>query len=423
MKREKLQNIYPMTPMQEGMLFHTLMEGEDGEAPGAYLEQCLISIDGDLDSELLQRSFQLLVDRHEVFRSIFLFENVKQPLQVVLNQRKFKLTIEDLSPLELSWEERQPRMETFTLENRRKGFDLSKDLLMRATLFKFSDRRYSLMWSYHHIIMDGWSLSIVFGDLMRIYRGLTKREPKPLETPIPYNDYIQWLKGQGKEAGLNYWKGYLEGYEQSSVLPRTNRRENGEMAGYSANQYRFRLDETLSRNLESLAASLGVTVNSCFQTLWGLLLQRYNNTHDVVFGIVVSGRPSEIEGVEQLVGLFINTVPLRIKVNRDIGFNRLVHEVRVQSADSSPFHYVSLAEIQAHSDLKGELIHHIMAFENYPVEESIRQLSKEGRGEKGFRITDVQLMESTHYDFNMIITPGNRYTVTFRFNANVHDEG
>ncbi|MCP5046095.1 MAG: amino acid adenylation domain-containing protein, partial [bacterium] len=152
-------------------------------------------------------------------------------------------------------------------------------------------------------------------------------------------------------------------------------------------------------------------------------LQRYNNTHDVVFGIVVSGRPSEIEGVEQLVGLFINTVPLRINAHGDIPFNRLVHEVRVQSAASAPFHYVSLAEIQVGSNLKGELIHHIMAFENYPVEESIRQLSKEGRGEKGFRITDVQLMESTHYDFNIIITPGNRYTVTFRFNANVHDEG
>ncbi|MCP5054669.1 MAG: AMP-binding protein, partial [bacterium] len=423
MKSEKLKNIYPMTPMQEGMLFHTLKDNAD--SPGTYLEQCLISLEGGIGPDVIERSFQMLVERYDIFRSIFLFESVKQPMHVVMKQRNFKLAVEDLSGLNLAEEDRRPYLETFIDTDCRKGFDLSRDLLMRATLFKFSESSWFLLWSYHHILMDGWSLSIVFGDLIRICRGLKERGVQDLDDPVPYNDYILWLKGQSKAEGLKFWNAYLEGFEQPSLLPRAWQRRSEEMTGYKEVRYRFFLDETLTNGLKSLAASLDVTVNDCVQTLWGLLLQRYNNTDDVVFGVVVSGRPPELEGAEQLVGLFINTVPLRIKTAGPLGFNRLVKDTRMLSAASSAFHYVSLAEIQAEFPLKGELIHHIMVFENYPVEEVIGMINLEGSesgGDSPFTVTNVELMESTNYDFNIIVTPGDRYKVTFSFNAMAYEE-
>ncbi|MCP5053522.1 MAG: non-ribosomal peptide synthase, partial [bacterium] len=214
---------------------------------------------------------------------------------------------------------------------------------------------------------------------------------------------------------------YLEGYGQQAGIPGTDRRDSVREAGendYQLEEYRLIIDKTLSASLNEVAASLQVTINTVFQTTWGILLQRYNNSNDAVFGVVVSGRPAEIEGIEKMIGLFINTIPLRITRGKDQLFFQLLKTVQQGALLSREHEYFSLAEVQATSALKGNLIHHIMVFENYPTFE-VKENRAPGK-ETPIDIKAVALREQTNYDFNIIIVPGNKMTIKFSYNSLVY---
>ena len=399
LKKSDVINIYGLSPMQEGMLFHSLLDRQSG----AYFEQFLICLRGRLDLDIFEKTFNRLIERYDILRTVFTYKKTQRPRQVLLKSRPAAIYFEDISHLD----EKAARdyLEEFRRRDRQRGFDLTGDLLMRISMFKTAAHAYKLVWSFHHIIMDGWCFGILFADFVEIYRALRRSEPLEVRPVIPYRRYIDWLEKQDRQAGMAYWQSYLEGCDQPASLPRL-KPAPGEEGQYELKEFQLEWDGPLSAGLMKLANRQQVTANTLFQALWGILLQRYNNCGDVVFGAVVSGRPPEIAGVQQMVGLFINTVPVRLKSLPGQRFPEVLAFLQEGMLQSSPHEYLPLADIQSHSSLKGRLLDHILVFENYPLEQRV---SGFGIGEDtDFSIEEMQLYEQTNYDFNLVIANGDR---------------
>lgn len=412
-KTKNIQNIYPLSRMQEGMLFHSFLQKEGA----AYIEQSVFTIKGRLRPELFEQSVQSVISRHDIFRTVFLphVAQLNGPRQVVLREREFRLHREDLTHLDEA--EQSIYLQRFKERDRLKGFDLQKDMLMRVSLFKTADEKYVCVWSHHHILMDGWCLGIVLQEFMYMYRAIESGSPVTLAPAKPYSTYITWLTDQDKDAASEYWKGYLAGCETPSGLPKISARPQEK--GYRKKELLFSLDQNLTDRLKTIAKEEGATLAVLMQTVWGLMLQRYNRTDDAVFGAVVSGRPSVIDGVESMIGLFINTVPVRIKTG-DESFRELLGRLQKEMLDSEAFSYHPLADIQSQTELKQDLIDHIIVFENYPIQQQMKDAEKES--DAPFRIGNVNVSEQSGYDFNLIIAPGDELLIKFSYNANVYDE-
>ncbi|MGG4216488.1 amino acid adenylation domain-containing protein [Paenibacillus alvei] len=407
---EELENMYPMTPMQKGMLFHNMLDFQSS----AYVEQSTFELKGTLDLTAFAASLDLLVKRHSALRTNFRSDLQDQPLQVVYRNKRGELYVEDIREKEKTAQEQY--IEEFTRRDQQRGFDLAKDALMRVSILRTSDDSYHFVWSFHHIIMDGWCLSLVTNEVFGGYTALTEGKPPQLPVVTPYSRYIEWLEGQNRQEAAEYWSGYLWGYEETAVLPQA---KTGKTQGYEAEYLEFDLGIDLTRALLQLAKQEQVTINTLLQTAWGVLLQKYNRTEDVVFGSVVSGRPADIAGVEQMIGLFINTVPVRIQGGQATAFTELMKQTQRQALASGTYETFPLYEIQAQAEQKVELINHIMVFENYPIDEQIEQLGE--REEADFKITGVDAVEQTNYDFNIVVLPGETLRVHFGYNAQVYD--
>ena len=300
-----------------------------------------------------------------------------------------------------------------------KGFDLTKDLLTRISLLKTGAGSYELVWSIHHILMDGWCLGIIFSDLIRLYRSFRLGDQSELEAPTPYVNYIKWLRTQDKEEGITMWKDYLDGYDHYAGLPKLGNGNGEKIFKYEKEECKIIIEDSLVVKLNKLARENQVTINIIFQTIWGILLQKYNDCHDVVFGAVVSGRSPEIPGIENMVGLFMNTVPIRVKSQKDQRFPELLRHLHHKNASLKSFEYLPLADIQANSVLKGNLIDHVMAFENFPLLQKLEEAG--GDRELGFGIKDMDFDEQTNYNLSITIAPGELFQVKFIFNRLVYN--
>jgi bacitracin synthase 3 len=409
LKDLKVQRIYPLSPMQEGMLFHTIINKD----AHAYFEQMSYDIQGEIDLSIFESIWNALIEKYDVFRTIFVYEEINRPMQVVLQERKTKLFFEDISAMTDSARERY--LEEFKVRDIQTGFNLSKDIMIRVAVFKTGPDKHKVIWSHHHILMDGWSLGVVVNDFFSIYRTIKANRLLQLKERCPYFTYIKWLEKQNQEDGYTYWQEYLAGYEQLASLP--GKTSPGKHGIYQQKKLEIKLDRDTSAKLADIARQNQVTINTVFQSIWGILLQRYNNTQDVVFGTVVSGRPSQIPGIESAVGLFINTIPIRIQNGDAQTFGELLRRVQDAALLSDKYSYLSLAQVQSNSELKNELMNHIMVFENYPLDrEKLNQSFTE------FQVDNVEFFEQTNYDFNIIIMPGDECYIDFKHNPAIYPE-
>ena len=415
----EIQSIYPLSPMQGGMLYHSLK----GEELDTYFRQGIFQLKGKIEPALLETAFNQLLERYDILRTVFYYDGLAEPVQIVLKTRKTRVYFEDVTQSSGGEDGHSLVVQAFKNKDKKRGFDLSRDILMRLSLFKTGTNSYELVWSFHHILMDGWCLGIIYNHLLHIYGCLNLGKPVELERAVPYKTYIQWLEKQDKSEGLRYWQNYLSGYAQQAILPQLNdpKKVDENKNKYRLEELQLNIDEKQTLLLNRVALENQVTINTLFQGLWGILLQKYNNSSDVVFGAVVSGRSSEVEGIEQMVGLFINTVPVRIKTWENQEFLQLLKTLQQEALLSRVYEYLPLADIQAHSPLKNKLIHHLMIFENYPLHREVKNEHPEHTG-IGFIIEDLKLEEQTNYDFNLVIMPGKSFSVTFNYNASVYDK-
>ncbi|WP_144610427.1 non-ribosomal peptide synthetase [Bacillus altitudinis] len=404
-KRDQVQDMYYLSPMQEGMLFHTLHHQEKG----FYVEQMDMNVKGTLRSDLLEKSMNIIVERYDIFRTVFLHEKVKRPVQVVLKNRPFQLDVVDIQ--DLSESEQLERIDRLKQKDQLRGFDLSKDLLMRASVFQTGPSSYRWIWSYHHILLDGWCFGLVVQELFAIYHALLHDIPYRLEPVKPYKEYIHWLEKQDKQASLEYWTQSLAGFEGQSTFKeqrkQTNEHELGEI------EWAMSKEETAA--LSELALQQNATLSSALQSAWSILLSRYQRSNDVLFGTVVSGRPSDLAGVDRMVGLFINVIPRRIQLTDQMTFRSLLSETQQQSLAAEPHQYIPIYDIQAKAGQQ-QLIDHIVVFENVPAAKKDEQESL-----LGFTVEDMNVYEKSNYDLNLLASPGEQLQLKLAFNQRAFD--
>ncbi|MCB5953934.1 non-ribosomal peptide synthetase [Enterococcus sp. CWB-B31] len=357
-----IQRIIPLTSMQEGLLYHKLLD----ETSTSYVIQCSYDVNAEINQTILAQSLIQLGEKHPALKTNILYKDIKEPRQVIYSGRLLESNYYDLS----KEEDAEAEYLRFKTADVNRGFDLEKEALFRVTLVEMPECQ-RLIFTFHHIIMDGWCLSIVLNDWMKLYASLENGNQyvrlAPTEADTIYEEYARTVTALDKEASLAYWETLLEEYETQAgftgMYPKND--HNAEVRA---------IFETLSSEetsiLQKFANQNSVTMNTIIEAMWGLVLQRYNHTGDVVFGKMVSGRNMPLNGIEQAVGLFINAIPVRVKNKETDPFVTIVQELQKQSLESDAHTYCSLSEIQNRSLLGKELIQTIVVFENYAVQEA-----------------------------------------------------
>ncbi|MDR6224080.1 non-ribosomal peptide synthetase [Desmospora profundinema] len=408
-KQVKIEKVYNLSPMQEGMLYHFLLH----ENTATYFQQMTFSIEGNMDVSAFKESIQRLVQRHEILRTAFFYQKIEKPKQVVLTSREVPVHVKDLS--HLSAEESQSAILSYQQEDRRQSFDLQKDSLMRFALFKRGVKEVTVVWSFHHILLDGWSVGNLIRELFAIYSRIQQNQPLRLEEIKPYQAFIEWLEERDPIDSLSYWREYLAGYEERACLPRKQNRLEGQEA---YRECTFAISEEMTQALIQFSKQHHVTLNTTFQALWAVLLQRYANQEDVVFGAVHSGRSAAIDGMEKMVGLFINTVPVRIKSSSG-SFAALVRTMQKQALQSEMYGHCPLYEVQKQSVHKEALFDHLLVFENYPLDQEVVHLFQ-SEGQE-IHIRDVNCFERTNYPLSIAVMPGRSIQVKLTYDAAVFE--
>lgn len=402
--KQLLQKIYSLTPMQEGILYHTLRE----ENQGNFIVQLFFSVEGPLSLDIMNKSMQLLVQRHDVFRTLFNVDKAKRPIQMVVDHLEHKIVFQDLT--EKNHDCQMEYISHYADEEKMKGFDVTAEMLVRLAVFQTNLQHFRLLLSFHHIIVDGWSLSAIVQELFEIYSALSAQRSPVLREIHSFQNYIEWLNHQDQDSASLYWNQYLEGIEQSTALPWQPKQKK---EGYLQEQVKFTFDREMTKKLKELALAYRVTMNAVIQAIWSIVLKRYNDTNDVVFGTVVSGRHAAVSGIDQMIGIFINTNPVRIKFEQDIDFEDLLILIHKQMIDSQEHSHYPLMKIQAATLLKENLINHIVVFENVPLEFNLL----DGQHAHELRIYDIELKDQTNYDFNIIIIPSEEISVCLKYNT------
>ncbi|HEX6862441.1 MAG TPA: amino acid adenylation domain-containing protein, partial [Thermoanaerobaculia bacterium] len=350
---------------------------------------------GELDTVLWRRAWQRVVDRHPSLRTLFVWERREQPLQVVRRQAELPWT-------ELDWRgQAEPaRLDGFLAEDRARGFDLGNPPLMRLALIRLDGGSWKMIWSFHHLIVDGWSLSRIFGEVVASYVAFRENREPGLETPHRFRDYIAWLQRQDMGRAEAFWRGALAGFDEPTPLPYDGTGSGGEGMTYGREMGWIPLEE--AEALTELARRNQLTLNTLFQGAWGAVLGRATGREDVVFGSVVSGRPGEVEGIESVVGFFINVLPVRVPVGGQAVAPALA-ELQARQIEQRDFEYCPLESIQAWSGLPrgSRLIESLLVFQNFPLN------PLELMTPAGFSILDAQVMGATHYPITLYVAPRN----------------
>ncbi len=405
--KKNVKNIYALTPLQEGILFHALY----GKESAIYFEQFNYHISGEIDVHIFEDAWNEMMRRHDIFRTVFVHKNVPQPLQIVLRKRKMDFLSEDLCSI--SSDEQRAYCSEYRKKDKKRYFDLSKDVLMRIALFQLGEKSFNVTWSFHHIVMDGWSVGVVYEEVLAIYDAMRNGTDAILPPAVPFGEYVKWLKKQDTDAAKNYWREYLSDYCQLAGLPRI---ASENKRAYVQEIFEFSLTEHKTSGLNQTASHHHITLNTVIQVAWGILLGKYNDTEDVVFASTVSGRPADIKGIERIVGLFINAIPVRIQIKPGQTLRNLLQKIQEDAAENQDYHYYSLADIQADTVLKQHLLDHLLIFENYPDLGEFQEGSK-----TEFVVDKFEQFELTNYDLSVQIFPGETLSFRIIYNASLYD--
>jgi amino acid adenylation domain-containing protein/non-ribosomal peptide synthase protein (TIGR01720 family) len=398
-----LENAYRLSPLQEGLYYHWLSAPDSA----SYFIQTTCRVNGALDPALLQESYNQLVARHAVLRSYFTQEH-GELLQVVSRQLRSPFVYTDISTVP----DIKAEVEVRKQEDRSQHFDLHQGSQMRLLVLKAGEASHEFIWSHHHILMDGWCAGILIREFFEIYHSLESGQPVKLPPAAKYEKYIQWLEEVDQQESLRYWQRYLDGYEPADRLWEPLR---GMQLSASMRKLSFTLPAPLMSALRAACIQSGITESTFLQAVWGLLMGRYTNSNDLVFGSVVSGRPAGLEGVEEMIGLFSNTVPVRVSWQKEDTVAGLLKQLQEAWIAGSNHHYVQLAEVQAGR----ELFNQLMVVENYPVQEMLRRRT-DASGKISFVAAAVH--EQTNYDLTITVIPGDSFTLTFDYNANLYQQ-
>ncbi len=410
LQSSNIKDIYRLSPLQLGIFFHALADS----ASSAYSSQLCYRVFSDMKPLLIEQSMGILLQRHDVLRTVFRHQKSDEILQIVLKNRKPDFQYHDISERD----DQAQLLAAFRKKDREMTYNLGGDLLMRLAVFKLNETTFEFIWSHHHIIMDGWCTPVLLQEFNEIYNSLLHDKTIQLGEALQYGTFIKWLEKQDANAAIHFWQNYLQGYEQKTSVPRMHAPQHPQ---YINREVVLEIPTALSKEIHQVAMSNRTTLNTIFQGVWAILLSRFTDRPDIVFGTVVSLRPAEIHGIESVIGLLINTIPVRIRVNENESFIQLLLKNQQEALQTEPFRYHPLAAIQSLTPLKHQLIDHLFITENFPISDLVSQLGEKTAGDM-IKAAVTDDFSQTNYDFNIILLPGETIRVRFNYNAAVYDE-
>lgn len=371
MDKKNIETIYALSPAQQGMLYETL----SAPTSGIHIEQLLCTLEGELDVSAFEHAWQWAMNRHAILRTGFVWENLAEPLQVVF--RQVRVPLEQFEWGALSTQEQQARIDDYLKEDRQRRFKFAHAPVMRLALFHLSSDKYYFLWTVHHILMDGWCNALVVNEVLSCYQALSNKRTFSLKPARPYKDYILWLKRQDQSRAEAYWRRALQGFHAVTPLGSVDKELELPQEEERYGTQEFMLPAAATPDFRSVLRRQRLTINTLFQAAWALLLSRYSHTNDVVFGISVSGRPPELEGIDTMVGMCINTLPIRIRLDPGMSLWTWLAAIQEQNLELRQFEYSSAGLVQSCSELPHafSLFESLLVVENYPVRQADTQLN------------------------------------------------
>lgn len=421
MDKKNIETIYPLAPLQQAFLWHSLQtSSQDG------LIHMRCTLQGDVDVDILQRAWEFVVRQYPVLRTSVHWEGVKQPLQVVAKQTTIPWVY-------LDWREnhdQEAALEIFLAEDRAHGFDLSQAPISRLALIRLEEKSYELVWSCHHLMLDGWSGALVFNQVFDIYGELQRgQSPSPKAMPT-YQSYIRWLKQQDEAAAAEFWRQELTGVTEPTGLPAGlegaeysisgSGPQTPNVGGFESSALRDKPETRESSLVFSAEVTAGMqeflrshrlTLNTLMQAIWALLLHSYSRKPDVLFGATVSGRQGDLAGVESIVGLLINVLPVRVKITPEQPLLDWLQAMQTHQATASRYAYASPDQIQSWSDVSGRLFDSLLVIENYPIQSATNH---------GLQVENMQSGLVSTYGLTVVVKPGNQLTVMLQSESRQH---
>lgn len=387
-------SIYPLSPMQQGLLFHLLYH------PGseAYLNQTWGTLVGPLNITAFQQAWQQVVDPHAILRTAFVWEQLDAPLQVVY--RQVTVPFEQQDWRHLSADEQKQQWQAWLQRDRQQGFDPDQAPLMRVTLIQLADNRYQFVWSHHHLLLDGWSTPLLLKDVLLSYAAYSQQQVPQLPPSPDYGEYIAWLQERSLEQADSFWRQTLQDFVQPTPLP-TGQPPATQTQNSAYAEFEVKLPAETTAALQAWSRQYKITLNTLMQGCWALLLGYGSDRQDIVFGATVSGRPPDLPGADTMIGLFINTLPVRVQISAEMPLLEWLQALQAQQVEARQYEYSPLAQIQRWSQVpQGRpLFNSVLVFENFPTG-SDRQPDL-----LGVQIQAVQSAIRNHYPLTLRVAP------------------
>jgi hypothetical protein len=401
---DNLQDLYPLSPMQQGMLFHSQL----GQEPGAYTIQLSSRMQGDFSPSLFMKAWQEVLDRHPSLRAVIVTLPGLDPLQGIVSEAK--LPWFDFDWRELNPEAQQEQWLALLDADRKKGFDAETCPLMRCKLIQTENNSWRFLWSHHHLLTDGWCLPILMREVLECYESFACDRPYDAPLPPLYREYIEWLQSKDLNQAKSFWREYLQDFDTPTSLGVDQTRLLTNVSNVSSDieprygSHTIALDTQTTHSLTQLARTQGLTLSVLIQSAWSVLLSRYSGSHDVVFGATVSGRPAELVGVEQMIGLFINTLPVRAHIDASESLLAFFSRMRDDQLSRDEYAFTPLVDIHACTNIpnRNALFESIVIFENYPVDSALDAQAQ------ALRIDEVEVYEQTGFPLTLTAAPGER---------------
>ena len=386
--KKNIEAVYPLSPTQEGILFHGLQKSEEL----SYFQQFSCTLRGLKDQSKWQASWQLVAQKHAVLRTFFTWQNKEQPLQVVREHITLPWSNDDWRGL--SAEQQSQRFEALLVRDRALGFDLSVAPLVRFILIRSSELEYKFLWSFHHILLDGWSQRLLLNDALTLYSQHHGNNAEIIKAP-DYSQFIQYLKKQNQQDAHSFWSGVLAGFKNPSHFCH----KNSSSLDNGRDVQEFALPTDLANKLKLCARNNRLTLNTLVVAAWSLIHAQKCQANDLMFGATVAGRPGDLSNAEAIAGLFINTLPVRVKIDLNEALAPWMQKIQQQQTACRNFENTSLAEIQRSSELRSgtSLFDTILVFENLPVHGA--ELNND------VSINQQRYVEYSHYPLAILIDP------------------
>jgi len=388
---DQIEDLYPLSPMQQGMLFH----GVDGSEGGVYVNQLRVEVQ-DLDVERFRAAWQAALDAHDNLRAGVHWQGLDKPVQAVHKHVQLPLEV-------LDWrgrEDMEAALDELAVAERSRSFDLERPPLLRLVLVRSAEASHQLVYTHHHILLDGWSNAQLFAEALRRYNG------ESIAVQGRYRDYIHWLQVQDPQRAQDFWSARLQGFAQPTVLADSLARP-AEGSGHGLEYSRY--DAAATESLKAFARSQWVTLNTLVQAAWILLLQRYTGQQRVTFGATVAGRPAQLAGADSLLGLFINTLPIVQAPAEHADLGDWLRELQAYNLEVREFEYTPLYDIQRWAGQTGQaLFDSIIVFENYPVDEALRST-------QGLRFGELKSKDETSMPMDLAVRVGERLEIEYQY--------